>query len=153
MQGTVMANVHHMTRKYGGLQGTFAEQLEGFADYAKEMADQIFKSVVIQVGASVINLSPVDTGRFLANWQFSIDSVIGASIDATDQIGDETLARFVSEVGPLTYGQTAYIYNNLVYAIPLEYGHSTQSPRGMVRITQARFQEIVQQAIREVSDQ
>jgi len=149
----VASNVHHMTRKYGGLQGTFAEQLEGFADYAKEMADQIFKSVVIQVGASVINLSPVDTGRFLANWQFSIDGVSSASLDETDQMGDATLARFVKEVGALTYGQAAYIYNNLVYAIPLEYGHSTQSPRGMVRITQARFQEIVQQAIREVSDQ
>lgn len=147
------SNVHHMTRKYGGLQGTFVEQLEGFADYAKEMADQIFKSVVIQVGASVINLSPVDTGRFLANWQFSIDSVSGASIDDTDQMGDETLARFVSEVGPLTYGQTAYIYNNLVYGPSLEYGHSRQAPRGMVRITLARFQEIVNQAVREIGDQ
>ncbi len=147
------SNVHHMTRKYGGLQGTFAEQLEGFADYAKEMADEIFKSVVIQVGASVINLSPVDTGRFLANWQFSIDSVNSGEIDATDQMGDETLARFVGEVGPLTYGQTAYIYNNLVYGPSLEYGHSRQAPRGMVRITLARFQEIVQQAIREVGDQ
>lgn len=142
-----------MTRKFGGLSGSFAEQLEDFADYAKEMADEIFKSVVIQVGASVINLSPVDTGKFLANWQFSIDSVNSGEIDATDQMGDETLARFVREVGPLTYGKTAYIYNNLVYGPSLEYGHSRQAPRGMVRITLARFQEIVNQAVREIGDQ
>lgn len=147
------SNVHHMTRKYGDKQGTFSEQLEGFAEYAKEAADEIFKSVVIQVGASLINLSPVDTGRFLANWQFSINSTYNASLDETDQMGDKTLAKFVKEVGPLTYGQTAYIYNNLIYSIPLEYGHSRQSPAGMVRITAARFKEIVQQAIREVADQ
>lgn len=147
------SNVHHMTRKYGGLTGTFSEQLEGFAEYAKEAADEIFKSVVIQIGASVINLSPVDTGRFLANWQFSINSTSNASIDDTDQMGDKTLARFVKEVGPLTYGQTAYIYNNLIYSLPLEYGHSRQAPSGMLRITLARFQEIVNKAVQEVSDQ
>lgn len=147
------SNVHHMTSKYGGLTGTFSEQLEGFAEYAKAAADEIFKSVVIQVGSSIINLSPVDTGRFLANWQFSINSTSNASLDETDQMGDKTLARFVKEVGPLTYGQTAFLYNNLIYAVPLEYGHSRQSPAGMVRITAARFQEIVQQAIREVADQ
>lgn len=148
-----MANVHHMTRKYGGLSGTFSEQLEGFAEYAKEAADEIFKSVVIQVGSSLINLSPVDTGRFLANWQFSINSTSNASLDETDQMGDKTLARFVKEVGALTYGQTAYVYNNLSYAKPLEYGHSRQAPSGMVRITMARFKEIVERAVKEIADQ
>ncbi len=38
--------------------------------------------------------------------------------------------------------------NNLPYAIALEYGHSDQAPGGMVRITQARFQQIVEEAIR-----
>lgn len=146
-----MAKVHHMTRKYGGLTGTFSEQLEGFAEYAKEAADEIFKSVVIQVGSSLINLSPVDTGRFLANWQFSINSTSNASLDETDQMGDKTLARFVKEVGPLTYGQTAYIYNNLIYGVSLEYGHSRQAPAGMLRITLARFQQIVNQAVEELA--
>ncbi|WP_256203847.1 MULTISPECIES: hypothetical protein [unclassified Pseudomonas] len=38
--------------------------------------------------------------------------------------------------------------NNLPYAIPLEYGHSTQAPAGMVRVTLANFQHIVDEAIR-----
>jgi hypothetical protein len=38
--------------------------------------------------------------------------------------------------------------NNLPYAVPLEYGHSKQAPGGMVRITLARFQQIVDEAIR-----
>lgn len=148
-----MAKEHYMTTMFGGAQGTFSEQLEGFAEYAKQAADEIFKSVVIQVGSSLINLSPVDTGRFLANWQFSINSTSNASLDETDQMGDKTLARFVKEVGPLTYGQTAYIYNNLIYGVSLEYGHSRQAPAGMLRITLARFQEIVNQAVLEIGDQ
>lgn len=148
-----MANAHHMTQKYGGKQGAFSDQLEGFIEYAREMADQIFRSVVIQIGSSVINLTPVDTGRALANWQFSINSTSNESLDETDQMGDKTLARFVKEVGALTYGQTAYVYNNLIYSIPLEYGHSRQAPSGMVRITMARFKQIVEQAVREVADQ
>ncbi|MNT90915.1 hypothetical protein D3C72_2319290 [compost metagenome] len=47
-----------------------------------------------------------------------------------------------------TVGQMAYLINNLPYAIPLEFGHSNQAPNGMVRVTIARFQQIVEQAIR-----
>ena len=48
----------------------------------------------------------------------------------------------------MTAGQVAFIVNNLPYAIPLEYGHSTQAPNGMVRITVERFQQIVDAAAR-----
>jgi nitroimidazol reductase NimA-like FMN-containing flavoprotein (pyridoxamine 5'-phosphate oxidase superfamily) len=51
-------------------------------------------------------------------------------------------------VQSLTIGQTAYLVNNLPYAVPLEYGHSKQAPGGMVRITLARFQQVVDEAIR-----
>ena len=36
-------------------------------------------------------------------------------------------------------GDTVYIYNNLIYSVPLEYGWSTQAPNGVVRITLAFF--------------
>lgn len=36
-------------------------------------------------------------------------------------------------VQPLKLGDTAYLVNNLPYAVPLEYGHSSQAPAGMVR--------------------
>jgi hypothetical protein len=38
--------------------------------------------------------------------------------------------------------------NNLPYGIALEYGHSKQAPSGMIRVTLARFQQIVDEAIR-----
>ncbi|MDH4432935.1 hypothetical protein QEP21_21635, partial [Pseudomonas shirazica] len=69
-------------------------------------------------------------------------------LDRVDPKGNETIAQLEAQVAALTIGQTAYIVNNLIYAVPLEYGHSTQAPKGMVRVTLDRFQGIVDEAIR-----
>lgn len=141
-----MAN--HMTSRYGGQQGSFAESLAAFAEQTKEAIDDVFREVVIEIGTSVIRLSPVDTGRFKGNWQFTVGTPSNQSIDTFDKAGQETIATLVAEVSKLEAGQVAYIVNNLVYGVPLEYGHSDQAPAGMVQITLARFQQIVEEAIR-----
>lgn len=141
-----MAN--HMTSRYGGQQGSFAESLAAFAEQAKEAIDDVFREVVIEIGTSVIRLSPVDTGRFKGNWQFTVGAPSNQSIDTVDKSGHETIAELVAQASNLEAGQVAYIVNNLVYGVPLEYGHSDQAPAGMVQITLARFQQIVLEAIR-----
>ena len=141
-----MAN--HMTSRYGGQQGSFAESLAAFAEQTKEAIDDVFREVVIEIGTSVIRLSPVDTGRFKGNWQFTVGAPSNQSIDTFDKAGHETIATLVAEVSKLEAGQVAYIVNNLVYGVPLEYGHSDQAPAGMVQITLASFQQIVEEAIR-----
>ncbi|ATV18020.1 hypothetical protein CFN58_28435 [Pseudomonas avellanae] len=65
-----------------------------------------------------------------------------------DPSGSKSTARIVNGVLEFRAGDVAYITNSLPYAIPLEFGHSTQAPGGMVRITVARFQQIVEAAIR-----
>ena len=87
-------------------------------------------------------------GRFRGNWQFSIDTPADGELDTIDPSGNATVAALRAQVSGLTIGQTAYIVNNLPYAIPLEYGHSKQAPHGMVRVTLANFQRIVDEAIR-----
>ena len=141
-----MAN--HMTSRYGGQQGSFAESLAQFAEQAKDAIDDVFREVVIEIGTSVIRLSPVDTGRFKGNWQFTVGSPSNQSLDTVDKAGHETIAALVAQVSSLEAGQIAYMVNNLVYGVPLEYGHSAQAPAGMVQITLARFQQIVEEAIR-----
>lgn len=143
---------HHMTERYGGLNGSFSETLRQYRDQALADVDEVFRKVVIEIGSSVIRLSPVDTGRFRGNWQMTIDAPASASLDNYDKEGHDTIARLVSDAQPLTFGQTAYIVNNLIYAIPLEYGHSRKALTGMVRITKERFQDIVDQAVREVAE-
>jgi hypothetical protein len=141
-----MAN--HMTSRYGGQRGSFAESLAQFAEQAKGAIDDVFREVVIELGTSVIRLSPVDTGRFKGNWHLSIDNIEGINYDEVDPTGQDAIASLIAAASDLTAGQVAYILNNLPYAIPLEYGHSAKAPTGMVQITLARFQQIVLEAIR-----
>lgn len=211
--------------KYTGLNGSFAENIRQFAEQAQAGLDATFREIVIEIGSSVIRMSPVGNpeiwaanvvhratnnraaddydfkvavrntlinldennfskagklkrgvkyakpltkaerdqnfnvnglvagkdyvgGRFRGNWQFSIGAPAEGALDQIDPAGGVTLAKLRLQVEQLTIGQTAYIVNNLPYAVPLEYGHSKQAPGGMVRITLARFQQIVDEAIR-----
>jgi hypothetical protein len=143
--------IHHMTSKYGGLNGSFAATLQQFRDQALDDMDEILRKTVIQIGSTVIRLSPVDTGRFRGNWQMTIDQPASTSLDNYDKEGHETIARLVADAQHLSFGQTAFVVNNLIYAIPLEYGHSSQAPTGMVAITLELFEQIVNEAVREVT--
>jgi hypothetical protein len=134
--------------RYAGATGSFALDLAKFAQQAQEAIDETLQEVVIELGNSLIRMSPVDTGRFRGNWQFSISAPAGGTLDTLDKGGGDTSARIAGDALYFKAGETAYIVNNLPYAIPLEYGHSDQAPGGMVRITLARFQAIVEEAIR-----
>ena len=57
-------------------------------------------------------------------------------------------AACVTAIAPAKFGATIYLVNNLPYAVRLEYGWSKQAPAGMVRITAAEFQSIVDDAAR-----
>jgi len=142
-----MARQHHMTARYGDKSGDFEAQLEDFRELAMAAIEQTIKDIVIQIGESLINLSPVDTGRFKANWQFTTGAPANSSLIATDKEGDETIAKLIAAVNALEPGQVAYIVNTLIYAIPLEYGHSQMAPNGMVRLTIAEFERIVAEAV------
>lgn len=136
-------------KKYAGQQGSFALQLAEFAEQAKEAVDASLREIIIEIGNSLIRMSPVDTGRFRGNWQFTIETPAAGTLSTLDPTGAEATARIAGESILFRAGTTAFIVNNLPYAIPLEYGHSDQAPGGMVRITQARFQQIVEEAIRD----
>lgn len=123
--------------------GSFAAQIAAFAEQAKEAMDATVRDIVVELGGSLIRMSPVDTGRFRGNWQFSIDMPTQGTLDALDPNGTATQARLEGDAIMFKAGTTAFMVNNLPYAIPLEYGHSDQAPGGMVRITLARFQQIV----------
>lgn len=86
-------------------------------------------------------------GRFRANWQFQIATPAAGEVDAVDSSGNKTLGVIQAGIQTLKLGDTAYLVNNLPYAIPLEYGHSSQAPAGMVGTTVAEFQQIVLEAV------
>lgn len=129
-------------------QGSFALDIAKFAEDAKGAIDDVMREIIIEIGGSVIRMSPVDTGRFRGNWQFSIGAPEHAQLDRLDKNGSAATAELVNGAIQFKAGETAYIVNNLPYAIRLEYGWSDQAPAGMVRITLDRFQRIIEEAIR-----
>ena len=125
---------------------TKSGQLRKGVKYAKPLTkterDQNFNVNGLVAGKDYVG------GRFRANWHISLGVVESITFDEVDPSGAETTAAMVAAMSDFTAGQMAYIINNLPYAIPLEFGHSTQAPGGMVRVTVARFQQIVLEAIR-----
>lgn len=67
--------------KYSGLNGSFAAQLQAFADEAKEAVDLTFRDVVIKVGEALIKMSPVGNPELWAA-NVTAQQQVQASIDA-----------------------------------------------------------------------
>lgn len=90
-------------------------------------------------------------GRFRGNWQVSFDAPTTEENGRIDKTGDLTKAAGNFTLSLFKVGMSSiYFCNNVPYAYPLEMGHSTQAPGGMVRITAAEFQRFFDEAIREV---
>lgn len=91
-------------------------------------------------------------GRFRGNWQISFDAPTTDETGRIDKTGDLTKAAGNYTLSLFKVGMKAiYFCNNVPYAYPLEMGHSTQAPGGMVRITAAEFQRFFEEAVREVT--
>ncbi|EOG5746931.1 hypothetical protein ACOY7H_22805 [Enterobacter roggenkampii] len=91
-------------------------------------------------------------GRFRGNWQVSFDAPATDETGRVDKTGDLTKAAGNYTLSLFKVGMKAiYFCNNVPYAYPLEMGHSTQAPGGMVRITAAEFQRFFEEAVREVT--
>lgn len=132
-------------------RGSFAMQIGAFGDKAKANMDTVARKLVIEMAKSLVLKSPVLTGRFRNNWQSSFGTPIQATTEEVDASGAAAIARATSVALQFPMGQTFWITNALPYALPLEYGHSQQAPRGMVRLTQLEFQTKVAEIAREVA--
>lgn len=130
------------------MEGTFSLDISKFVQKAKLDTDTVIRKVGADVLRSLVEMSPVDTGRFRANWVVSYGPTTEI-ITGLDRSGIETINKglrliqvFNPENGEL------WITNGLPYARRLEYGYSGQAPAGMVRITVLEFQRFVDAAAR-----
>lgn len=143
------------------MNGSFAASLAEFADEVKGSIETVFREVIIEIGSSVITMSPVDSGRFRGNWQYSINSPKQGELDRLDPTGEKATAELIEGALQFKVGETAFIVNNAPYALKLEFGgyngptekvnesgYSRLAPKGMVRVTLERFERIVEETIR-----
>ena len=116
--------------------------LEIDRDWAAQMGD--LRDAVEYIGLTAISRidarSPVDTGRFRANWTLSIGSPDTTTREAFGTWVPQNNSTMESY--PVAGYPMVYLQNNLPYAIPLEEGSSMQAPGGMVAITTAELAAI-----------
>ncbi len=122
----------------------FRKNFSKLLQKAGENAEAITRKVALDMMGAMILKSPVDTGRFRANWNMSINSM-DASNDAPES--RDALVVGASVLPNFRAGGKIFITNSLPYAMRLEYGWSQQAPGGMVRTTVDEYGQHLKRAV------
>jgi hypothetical protein len=126
------------------MQSRFSVPLASLADKLKLDLQTVSRKAAADLFTAVVVRSPVDTGRFKSNWNFSLDAPDSSTS------GSDNQARGLTEAGKaatMRIGGVAYLSNGLPYAKRLEYGYSKQAAAGMVRVSAAEFSDNVRRAL------
>lgn len=134
------------------MAGTFELRVREWAAQAKENADIVVRKVVLDCWARLIAKSPVDTGRFRRNWQYSVNARATGTVEGNWTSENRAAPPATPKVAAGAFGEVHWITNNVPYANRLETGWSKQAPLGMVGITAMEFNSIVSQAAREARE-
>jgi hypothetical protein len=129
----------------------FTAQIGAFVEKAKGNVDLVLRKVCLDMSSSVVIKTPVDTGRARGAWQCAIGSIPAGQVNHLDKAGAATIAQINAKVGTAKAGDVVYLVANLPYINALEYGHSKQSPNGMVRLSIAQFNAFVNKAAQAVN--
>lgn len=110
--------------------------IEAMVSRAVVKIEDQYRRVCFNMFKAILERTPIDSGRFLANW-----NITAAAPDYTYRSNRVDVGRALIElekVFALPIGKGLFIANGLPYGRKLEYeGWSKQAPRGMIRITLA----------------
>ena len=139
---------------------SFEDQMRAFARRANMSVERTVKGTAIKLFSAVIKSSPVDTGRFRANWTAAGVQPSTVTTDMTDKSGAAATGAMTNYINSAN-GQLVFtMANNLPYAHVIEYGgypgdgpktvggFSKQAPQGCVRVNVARFEAILEEQAR-----
>lgn len=115
------------------------------AEKARLDLEVVVRRSTFQLFKSVVDLSPVDTGRFRGNWFPSHGLVLQEVSEAAGS--NDSYAR-LARVYEFPVGGIVYMTNNLPYAQRLEHGWSKQAPTGMVQKSAVQFKRFVRDSLR-----
>ncbi len=125
--------------------GTFSIPLAALAARSQASMETVVRRVTLDIYTRAVQRSPVDTGRFRANWNISYGTPDVTFTDATNQ--SRSLSQ-LAKTASLPVGGVSFLANGLPYANELEFGSSKQAPMGMIRVTVNEFAQAVAQAVR-----
>ena len=135
--------------------GEFVEKTESRASLAvRRIALGLLRAIVMKtpVGNPSLWKNPPPPGyvggRLRGNWRVSVDQPASGDLTRVDPGGNATISEGEQVLSGYEAGPTIFIVNNLPYAIPVEYGHSSQAPQGMLRLSVAEYQKHVDEAVK-----
>ena len=117
----------------------FRLALEKVPELSVEAMNRFKRSLGLEALKRIVQRSPVDTGRFRANWQLTTRAPatgeVEGAFDGSATGGASVVQQQAAVVAGVQPGESVYLANNLPYAGALEDGHSSQAPEGMVALT------------------
>ena len=142
--------------------GSFADQVRAFSDDAKDRLDAVIHESVLEAGRRLIDRSPIDSGSFVSNWNYSLEAPDYSTTGATTIRTVNHLAELPKAAG----GFVHFISNGTSYGAVIERGgypnppqkgrgrtvngFSTQAPQGVVALTALEWPQIIAQAVERV---
>lgn len=123
----------------------FADSLAKYCKAAGDQVETVVRKTAFELQASMIEKSPVDTGRFKSNWQVGISAI---NANTSSAAGSDALGRVMTALEGHKPGNAIWLTNSLPYAKRLENGWSQQAPSGMVRLTLQDFRQAVERAVK-----
>lgn len=125
---------------------SFSIPLDQLAAKLKLDIDTVVRKSTLDLFKAVVLKSPVDTGRFRANWNCTKGALDESTTESVDQSRGLTEAQKAIE---FESGGVVYFVNGLPYAYRLEFeGWSKQAPAGMIRVSATEFDAYVRAAIK-----
>lgn len=118
----------------------------------RERALKLVQGLVLETHRRLALRTPVDTGRARNNWNASTGQPDESNIPEGEypHSGDLSIQRAVALLPRIQLGDTIFMTNALPYIGPLERGHSSQAPAGMIAVTRAELLPLVTRIVREV---
>ena len=106
--------------------------------------DTAIRKASLDLFRRVVLKSPIDSGRFRANWNFSVGAADYTTTESTVQGRGMQEAMRAAAVPS---GGVVCLSNGLPYARRLEYGYSKQAPYGMVRYSVLEYRRFLLKAL------
>lgn len=116
-----------------GEKMSFTLDVKAFCEKAKKNPETVMRAVTIKLWRAIIYGSPVDTGRFRMNWQAAGETPASSSVIGQDKTGATAFGKAETFVNKTTEWKDLTLTNNLVYAIPIEFGGYSTGFHGPAR--------------------
>lgn len=142
--------------------GRFSDEIRQFNIDFSNLSDEVFRITVIKFFGQIVQASPVDEGRFRANWFVTINRP-SVRFDLNSTISENQVnQRIERKINGVREPRGFWLTNNLPYSEVIEFGgfgdgpktsdgFSRQAPKGVVRTTAKRFSRIFNENARRLN--